>query len=115
MVSSVRLAFKVAYFLIRLAVNLVWYTILFAAVLSLFIVLLAVALGLSYDRAALLETIYTGIGVFSPTKTLSDGVAFVSVSYTLLYFLYILISESHPTELQRNAVLCEKGWRRSPG
>lgn len=43
---------------------------------------LATALWKSEDCEALLEVLYSGRGVFSPTKTLAEGDVFVRVSFT---------------------------------
>ncbi len=89
--SSIRITFGLVRFLARLALKLAWCTVVLATVLSLIAVLLAAALALSEDRDALLETTYTGLGVFSPTKTfiptktLSEGVSFAKVRFSINY------------------------------
>lgn len=80
--SGTRFAAKIILYTIRLAIKLVWYTICFASGLSLLHVVLAIALYHSDDYEAILQTMYTGVGVFSPTKSLSEGVAFIKVSST---------------------------------
>ncbi len=90
--SAIRLTFGLVRFMARLALKLAWCTVVLATVLSLIAVLLAAALALSEDRDALLETTYTGLGVFSPTKTfiptktLSEGVSFAKVRFSINYF-----------------------------
>ncbi|KLO12468.1 hypothetical protein SCHPADRAFT_417404 [Schizopora paradoxa] len=82
-------AFNVVLFPLRLvrflAVSLVRFVVKRAFALLLCTVVFFTALWMSEDRGALLETMYSGTGVFSPTKTLADGVVFVGGAYLELY------------------------------